>query len=557
LFIGEIALYSLAQALTQHDLIVLRTIGEWWDEDLVGADKTTCIKRLTQRLTQPDIINEIAYLPPEEAEALAELVKAGGRLPKGSFSRQFGEVRLMGPGWLEREEPWLDPIGPAEALWYRGLIYLAFDETAEETVEFFFVPSELYAQLATDIAATETAVPPSLPVIEAPDKIRLGRSDAVDDLTAVLATAQNSPLQADRLDWLTPLLLDPQPNRRSLLITLALEMDLLRQSEDGIRPTRAALNWLQQSREQQLRQLFDSWSNSSWNELHQTPGLICEGSSWQNDPLLARTAVLDSLPHTGEWHTVTDLINLIKSENPDFQRPTGNYDTWYIRDTASDAYITGFSNWDLVEGRLLRFLIEGPMFWLGLIDLAASGDGRFRLSDRALSWLADQPAPSDEVTVPLVVQPDASVLAPFNANRYQRFQLARISEAAAVIAGKPFVYRLTPNSLSQARAQGINPQRIIDFLTVTSGRPLPPSVRRAIERWATEGTEARLESVVILRVREAEILDKLRANSKTAPMLGESLGPLATAVRPGQWSQLRAAAAQLGLLLDEQVDDTR
>jgi len=552
---GELALYSLAQALTQHDLIVLRTIGEWWDEDLVGADKTTCVKRLTQRLTQPDIISEIAYLTPEEAEALAELVKAGGRLPRASFSRQFGEVRLMGPGWLEREEPWLDPVGPAEALWYRGLIYLAFDETAEETVEFFFVPSELYAQLATDIAATDTAVPPSLPATEAPDKIRPGRSDAVDDLTAILAMAQNNPLQEEQLDWLTPLLLDPQPDRRGLLISLALEMDLLRRSEEGVRPTRAALNWLQQSREQQLRQLFDSWSSSSWNELFHTPGLICEGSSWQNDPLLARTVLLDNLPHTGEWHTVSDLISLIKDEDPDFQRPTGNYDTWYIRDTASDAYITGFSNWDLVEGRLLRFLIEGPLFWLGLVDLAANGDGRFRLSERALNWLANQPAPSDEVTVPLVVQPDATVLAPFNANRYQRFQLARISEAEAVTAGKPFVYRLTPDALSQAQAQGISPQRIIDFLIENSGRPLPTSVRRGIERWASEGAEARLESVVILRVKEAEILDKLRANSKTRTLLGESLGALATTVLPGQWEQLRAAAAQLGLLLDENVNN--
>jgi hypothetical protein len=152
--------------------------------------------------------------------------------------------------------------------------------------------------------------------------------------------------------------------------------------------------------------------------------------------------------------------------------------------------------------------------------------------------------------VPLVVQPDASVLAPFNANRHHRFQLARISQAEPVVAGKPFLYRLTPESLKQAREQGINPQRILDFLAEASGRPIPASVRRGVERWAEHGAEARLEAVIVLRVRDGDILDKLRANSKTRPLLGESLGPLATAVQPGQWQNLREAAAQLGLLID-------
>jgi hypothetical protein len=542
-------MYSLAQALTQHELIILRTIGEWWDLDLVGADKTACIKQLTARLTQPDIIQEIAYLPPEEAAAFAELLKTDGRMARASFSRQFGEVRQMGPGWLEREEPWLDPAGPAEALWYRGLIYLAFDETAEATLEFFFIPTELYERLAPPKLIKESGAP-ALAAAEPPAQIHASSSDAVDDLTAILAMAQNTPLQESRLDWLTPLLLNPAADRRRLLINLAWEMELLRTSDEGARPARAALSWLQQSREQQLRQLMEAWSGSGWNELRYTPGLICEGSGWENDPLLARTAVLDSLPRNDNWYAIADLVALIKQEDPDFQRPTGNYDAWYIRDAASDAYITGFSNWELVEGRLLRFLLEGPMFWLGLVDLAAEGDGRFRLTNRALDWLADRPAAADEVTVPLVVQPDASVLAPFNANRHHRFQLARISQAEPVVAGKPFLYRLTPESLKQAREQGINPQRILDFLAEASGRPIPASVRRGVERWAEHGAEARLEAVIVLRVRDGDILDKLRANSKTRPLLGESLGPLATAVLPDQWQNLREAAAQLGLLID-------
>ena len=34
-------------------------------------------------------------------------------------------------------------------------------------------------------------------------------------------------------------------------------------------------------------------------------------------------------------------------------------------------YLRGFSTWDEVDGALVRFLITGPMHWLGLVDLAA------------------------------------------------------------------------------------------------------------------------------------------------------------------------------------------
>ena len=32
----------------------------------------------------------------------------------------------MGPGKMEREEPWLDPANAAESLWYRGFLFRGF-----------------------------------------------------------------------------------------------------------------------------------------------------------------------------------------------------------------------------------------------------------------------------------------------------------------------------------------------------------------------------------------------------------------------------------------------
>ncbi|MCB9445516.1 MAG: hypothetical protein H6669_14915 [Ardenticatenaceae bacterium] len=218
-------MHSLETALDDHELIVLRVIGEWWELDLTGSDKADCIKALAERLAQVDMPQEMAYLPPEEAAALHDLVAGNGRVPVATFSREHGQVRLMGPGKLEREEPWFDPVSPAEALWYRGFLYRGFDETAEGPIEFYYLPQELLEQFPQEKAETvlrETAVSTLTPA-ETPKAWATADTDAVDDLTTMLALAQQTQFQSGKLDW-PCYLLNPDADRRSLLLTLAREL---------------------------------------------------------------------------------------------------------------------------------------------------------------------------------------------------------------------------------------------------------------------------------------------------------------------------------------------
>lgn len=562
-------MHSLTQALQEHELIVLRVIGEWWDLDLTGSGKAACVKELAAALSQLNFPEEVGYLPPEEANGIQALVQAGGRMPVAAFARDFGDVRLMGPGRLEREEPWFDPTNAAEALWYRGFLYRGFDETAEGVIEFYYLPDELMAQFpkpakkgATAAAGSAQAVTtPTTTVESIPTLLPLSLSltlppdvtDAVDDMTTLITLAQQDGLQAGQLDETTRFLLNPHPERRSLLLNLATEMGLLALQENRLRPLPTAVTWLKKSREAQLRALAEAWSSSSWNELLRTPGLRCEGDQWHNDPILARTALLDALPRDPEWYRLDDLVATIKTNDPDFQRPDGNYDTWYVRDLASNQYLNGFESWERVEGRLLRYLVEAPLVWLGLaVTIVPENHPAFALTDRAVEWLNGVPAENHEVPAPLIVQPDAIILAPGNANRYHRFQVGRISEMLPAQPGKPYQYRLTPTSLARAQKQGISPERIVQFLEDVAGG-LPASIKRGIGRWGEKGMEGRLETAVILRVRDAAILDTLRANPKTRDYLGESLGDLAVAIPAAHWESLRAAVAQLGLLLDVTV----
>lgn len=555
-----------------HDLLVLRVIAEFLGLDLTGADKAASAHELAQFLSQIDLQQEMAYVEPEEGAAIADLLAQGGRVPVAAFERQHGPLRQMGPGRMEREEPWLDPVSVTESLWYRGFLYRGFDGTAEGAIEFYYIPKELLAQLSGGERAPSQAAPtavaePTRPIAIAPAQspglvpvpsvdpstIRAAATDAVDDLTTLLALAQRTGLLPDRLPDLETLLIRPMRDRRSLLLTLADETGLLRRTEGRLRPRPAAIDWLKLSREAQLRAIVVAWKDSSWNDLCHTPGLVCEGDGWQNEPQLARDALLERLPRSTDWYRVRDIVDLMRAHDPDFQRPDGNYDTWYVRDAAAGQMLSGFENWDRVEGRLLRHLLEGPLHWLGMTEMAAelpTGEACYRLTDRAMSWLLDEPPPADEVRVPLVVQPDGTLLVPLNAGRFERFQAARVADVEPLLPDKPYRYRITPASLAGAREEGIAPERVLQFLEKASGRPVPTSVQRGITRWAEQGVEGRLQREIVLRVKDEKILETLRTNPRTRDLIGESLGDLAVAIRAGDWEAFRQATAQLGLLLD-------
>ena len=129
-----------------------------------------------------------------------------------------------------------------------------------------------------------------------------------------------------------------------------------------------------------------------FNDLRLVPGLEFEGE-WRNDPLQACYAVLEILTDVprNTWWSLGAFIERIKEAEPDFQRPAGDYESWYIRRHESGEFLRGFESWDAIEGALIRFMITGPLHWLGIVDLVASGENRpvsaFRFSRWADAWI--------------------------------------------------------------------------------------------------------------------------------------------------------------------------
>lgn len=560
---------ALLPTLLDHDLALLAVIARRWDVELEGLERTAAAERLAAAMLDGTrAAAEWARLTDNERGALQTLLSAPDhKMTESQFSRLFGEIRQMGPGRREREKPYLNPSGPVEALYYRGLIALAVAEGKTGMQPFMYVPGDLAAVLPShetgfDLQGTDERTEGDTTIGTAdPGSVRLAKTTLVDDLATLLAYLQISRVPAEKNALLQQVndglavywLGEPGPAWIALLIGLASGLGVAA-TEDGIfKPVPAqARRWLEETRPRQVRALAEAWRDSIlFNDLWHTPGLQPEETGWRNDPLLARQTVLTFLEMVppNDWWSVEALVEVIHAEEPDFQRPAGDYESWYIRDPKTGDYLRGFESWDRVDGAVLRFILTGPMHWLGLVDLGEDGKlCRLTVYGRALCGAADWPDPPED-RAHLTIQPDGAILAPRTLSRYERFQLARITEWRA--AGDPFIYALGTAGLQRAAQQGIQHDAIRAFLRRTSGGDLPEPVDRMLGQWEqVGGAEAKLTRAVVLRTDDPAAMEAILNTPELRRYLGAQLGPTAVIVRAGQENDLASALHQRGILVE-------
>jgi hypothetical protein len=312
--------------------------------------------------------------------------------------------------------------------------------------------------------------------------------------------------------------------------------------------------FLEMSRAEALAWLVDGWRQSDqFNELWLMPGVVCEGA-WQNDPRVAREQLLTWLADlpAGEWWQMDAFVDAIFEQAPDFQRPAGDFDTWLIRQADTGDSLSGIEHWQEVDGALIRYLITGPLHWLGLVDLAARAEGdpasAFRLSTWAADLLQGQaPAGIAAEEDPLKALSDGRLLAGAHSPRIARYQAARFGLWLAE-TDTTYTYQLTPQSLAEAAEQGLKISHLETLLN-KYGDPPPPSLVQALHQWEKDGQQARIHPCVVLRVGDPKILQALRSTPADR-FLGDVLGPTVVTVNPGAVEKVRSALARLGYLTD-------
>lgn len=538
---------DLFHSLLKRDIGHLRIVAEFWGLELESSEADSAREELSASLLDFELLAELMdSLSPQAHSAITDLVNSGGRIPWAVFTRKYGDIREMGAGKRDRERPHLKPSSTAEILFYRGILARAFFETDKGPQEFAYIPDDLLLLIESREAGAEEghAVAEALGRPASPKEqgtIILATDHILDDATTMLAAIRMG--RSD--DWSDP--------RLHTLLTSARLISTTPSGREGrgeyLNPE-AVKTFLECPRPEALKILQDAWLESpTFNELCLVPGIVCEGE-WSNQPQETREFLLnllDAIPE-GKWWSLGAFVRDVKTKYADFQRPAGDYDSWFIKRESDGRYLRGFAHWDEVDGALVKFFVTGILHWLGEVDLSiaegATEPTAFRLSSFE---------PMKEERGKIIVTSNGRISIPRDAPRAVRYQISRFCEWDEP-KEDVYRYRISVRSLAKAKEQGLKAEHLLVLLSKHADVGIPPSLVKALKRWEVHGTEARVETQVVLRVTKPEVLEEMR-KSKAAKFLGEVLSPTAVIVKGGAIQKVMEAMAELGLLMDDLTEE--
>ncbi|MCC6501139.1 MAG: helicase-associated domain-containing protein [Anaerolineales bacterium] len=531
---------DLTHSLLKQDLGHLRIIADFWGLELDSTDADSARDELTASLLDVNLLAELLdSLPPKADSALAALRASNGRIPWATFTRQFGDIREMGAGKRDREKPHLNPISTSEILFYRGLLARAFFDTDKGSQEFAYIPDDIFMLLNRKEKKEERGKMGE-PLARPASPAEKGKEILADDSILDDATTMLAALRMSRSNW--------QFDQR--LVALLSSANLI---ETNTIQTEAVKNFLEASRADALTMLHAAWMESdTFNELKLMPSLVCEGE-WTNQPQETREFLfnlLDAIPE-GKWWSLNAFVRDIKTKYADFQRPAGDYDSWFIKRAADGHYLRGFDSWNEVDGALIRFFIT-ILHWLGQVDLSFAEGAEEATAFRIKSFESKK-VESGKVAA----SSNGKISIERTAPRVVRYQFARFCEWEDVgrvaerieTKGDKYKYQITAQSLKHAKEQGLKAEQLLSLLVKHTDGKVPPPLVKALKRWEAKGTEARVETQTVLRVSQPELLEEMR-KSWAGKFLGEVLSPTAVIVKSGAIQKVMEAMIELGLFAE-------
>lgn len=537
---------DLHQMLLNTDLDFLQRVARFWGIDLPISSFSEGQAALESGMVNANLAAEIvSALPEEAAKAWQALLQNNGIYTAAQFTRLFGEIRIFGEAKRKREQPDLSPASPAEALWYRGLIGRSFLNLPPEPQEYIYIPQELLNFFSSPSKKVTRQF--IRPATDFEHKLTVAHNDLMlDRLTTVLCEIRKGKQDLSHIPGSAPFL---------SFCGKLLECLGLFDNDRSLDPEKVK-SFLEMQRTEALRTCFTCWRDDvRMNDLRMLPDLEFEGS-WLNDPQGVKQLVLQTLAEldADTWWSLSSLVSAFKERQPDFQRPAGDYDSWFIRRAGTEEYLRGFEHWEEIDGALLRHLVSGPLFWLGYVELGyTEKKGQptsFRLSSRAgyLSGSGEAPkaARSEEA---ITFSANGSIHLPHSAARTLRYQVGRFGQLSTETA-KETVYTITAASLKAAEEQGLKASQLLTLLRHAQGKSMPAAFSQMLERWDKSGAEIRLEKSVLLRVTNAKILSDLQQHPQAARLIQEILSPQIAVIKPGSEQILVKILSDLGYIAD-------
>ena len=559
----------LRQMLYRCETGFLPIIAGFWIELAKTPDYEELIRILCKKMLEPAAVRKMLE-GPDGADLSAALHDLISRKEAGSaaeFEKKFGTVRIDGIEKIKREKYWLHPVSIAEKLWYRGLIFSESRFLDGELKDVYTVPDDLKKVIRPLLPALneiEENDAPGLivrPAVPSETASVLPVDGTITDMVCIAAAMKRSghPFQIPGAEF-------------SKEYQRFLEMLL---TESGFFPagkepdTEKIRLHLIGNRTAAELQLIQTWRRSgSYDELRENE---CD-LFVKEDPVFNRTqprnAVLNMLggltPDT--WWSLNSFISAVKKADILFLRGCfSQEERGQIFDPDGND-LNGIGSWYQLEGAYIRFLIFGPLYWLGITQTAFADrenkdPAAFRISREAAFYLTE----STEKKIPeaIIGKPnlekglpnigaDGTVSCSSKVPRYFRYMTARACELEKYKGGL-FVFRITLGSLAEAEKNGISREAYLSLLKRFTGKAVPPSLEHLLTAEKKKALPASIYTATVLTVPNGEVLNALLENPRLEKYILQQINPNSLFIDPKGIEAIRRFLMEKEIFVDVQI----
>ena len=535
---------TISDTLQDYEIDQIEMIAEQWGiEDDIDPHKNIR-KQIVDLLNNKNLFLDVIYaLSPHERTALQFVLDEGGKISASQFMRAYGVIREMGAAIREKDRPDRSPASIAENLFYKGIIGLSFFNEGDEVKEYIFLPEEFikFLKFIQD-NPSQIITPPTLSrenvshIISTSDKI-------LDQICSLLAALRGS-VPSNEISRFIPLPLFH-------FLSALLQSQAVIHKDSSILDTSKIKDFLTSERSTSFSDICFSWMKDELiNELKMLPDIIFEGN-WKNDPIKTRKFLLEiiaKLPPK-KWFRIPDFIDWMYQKHPDFQRSGGEYNTWFIRDAASNSYLNGFENWHRVEGEFLHYFLTGPLFWLGILDLAVVEEGEQPFAFKKSKWsnklLEKKPIEykTHEISE-FILQKNGAILLPIHSQRELHYQIARFCVWEET-QHKHYRYRISLKALRRAKTQHISIGQIKTLFEKNAKKPIPRNILTALDKWDKNQSQIHLERLILIQVDSPDILDQIE-KSPAKRYINERINATTATTSPNNIHRLEDALIEMG-----------
>lgn len=581
------AVNTISETLTQFGLGELRALAREYGIAQSGLSKQQLMEIMIETLHQPEAVRRVVgALEKPQRQLLAAFALAGGAMSDEDLRGLFERFSLGNTGSLQDmlvamqvkllivrtsfnhslQQRFHLGMSPLDISWYipqevREALHVALPVTpfnvevpygkgtnpTPPTLQ-LAEPYGLLADLLLVARALDgSPLEPSEKRTQRNSSLLAGRGPT--DGSLALPAPEDQPASA--LIEAASAALERSPGFLRFAVCLLRQSDVLYKEESWQTKLRvlahAAQFLLGPTRQDALYDLFTRWLNQpSYSELYELSekGLRvrCRATPL-NQPDLRRgeleqennearqdlLALLAQVP-VGEWINLSAFARFVYRLRPTFlqrrQRlfPTPHW--WIEQEEGRPLHPTHLADWLRAEGRYLAYLLQGPLHWWGLSDLALAPGGQllaFRLTPvanflfrgHALSASEEQPTTSAPAAQALTVSSEGELLIPCQpANWPLIASVERFAENRGVCE-EQLAYGLTPRTLSEAIGQGRDPGELLAVLASASASEAEDGLRQLLaslkRRIANYGRVRLYTDVSLLQTADISVMQQLTA----------------------------------------------